>query len=163
MERPEHVFTAARDGDGEAMRRLARKAYQPYVARIGREPAPMVADYETIAASGDALLVWRENDVVGMLVTRLEAHSLFLENIAVDPGLQGSGLGSRLLAEAERMARRSGADTIRLYTNEAMVENLDFYRRRGYEETHRAVEEGYNRVYFEKRFSGLDFSTGAGP
>ncbi len=31
--------------DLDAVRRIARAAYAPYVPRIGREPAPMVADF----------------------------------------------------------------------------------------------------------------------
>ena len=144
-------FDHARPGDGDAMRQLARKAYGMYVDRIGREPAPMTADYEIIAATGKALLVWRDKDLVGMLVTSIEEHTVLIENIAVSPDMQGSGLGSTLLAEAERIAHGIGGDEVRLYTNEAMVENLAFYARRGYVETHRAEEEGYRRVYFSKR------------
>lgn len=40
---------------------------------------------------------------------------------------------------------------IRLCTNEAMTENLAYYLRMGYPETHRAVENGYHRVFFTKR------------
>ena len=39
---------------------------------------------------------------------------------------------------------------VRLYTNEAMTENLTFYPRHGYRETGRAVEHGFRRVYFSK-------------
>jgi hypothetical protein len=42
---------------------------------------------------------------------------------------------------------------IRLYTNEAMTENLDYYPRRGYRETHRATQDGYQRVFFSKALS----------
>jgi hypothetical protein len=39
---------------------------------------------------------------------------------------------------------------IRLYTNEAMTENLDRCPRRGYHETHRSTQNGYQRVFFSK-------------
>lgn len=133
------------------MRHLAREAYQTYVDRMGREPAPMTSDYEAIAASGDALLAWRGNDLIGMLVTRPEKSMLLIENIAVAPVMQGSGLGSELLIKAERIARETGRYEVCLYTNARMVENLAFYTHRGYVETHRIVEEGYNRVYFTKQ------------
>ena len=45
----------------------------------------------------------------------------------------------------------SDCAAVTLYTNEAMVENLQLYPRLGYVETGRGVEEGYRRVYFEKR------------
>ena len=145
------LFASARAGDSDAMRRLARTTYAVYVARIGREPAPMTSDYEAVAASGDALLVWRGEDLVGMLVTRLEENALLIENIAVSPDAQGSGLGSALLFEAERIARSKGRGEVRLYTNEAMTENLAFYLRRGFQETHRTIEDGYRRVHFAKQ------------
>ncbi|MFI5062035.1 MAG: GNAT family N-acetyltransferase, partial [Actinomycetales bacterium] len=69
----------------------------------------------------------------------------------VAPVMQGSGLGSELLIKAERIARETGRYEVCLYTNARMVENLAFYTHRGYVETHRIVEEGYNRVYFTKQ------------
>lgn len=31
-----------------------------------------------------------------------------------------------------------------------MTENLDFYTKRGFEETHRAIDDAYRRVYFRR-------------
>jgi hypothetical protein len=50
--------------------------------------------------------------------------------------------------------RRLRLPEIRLYTNEAMTENLAYYPRRGYTETHRAAEDGFNRVFFRKPVPG---------
>jgi GNAT superfamily N-acetyltransferase len=55
-----------------------------------------------------------------------------------------------LLALAEEQARGLGLGEIRLYTNEAMTENLAYYPRHGYAETHRAEQDGFNRVFFRK-------------
>ena len=46
---------AAAPEDLDAIRRIARAAYAPYVPRIGREPAPMVADFAAAIAAGQ---VW---------------------------------------------------------------------------------------------------------
>src|SRR4051812_46433136 len=132
------------------MRALARSAYARYLERIGREPAPMTADYESIASSGRALLARRGAAVIGMLVTSLEESALLVENLAVLPEARGAGVGSLLLQRAEDLARAAGRTEIRLYTNEAMVENLAYYRRRGFVETHRAAHEGFRRVFFTK-------------
>jgi hypothetical protein len=35
-----------------------------------------------------------------------------------------------------------------------MTENLACYPRRGYTQTHRAVEDGFNRVFFRKLVPG---------
>jgi hypothetical protein len=47
----------------------------------------------------------------------------------------------------------SHACEIRLYTNEAMTENLAYYIRHGYAETHRAGQDGFHRVFFRKPIS----------
>ena len=61
------------------------------------------------------------------------------------------GIGGSLIRFCEAEARRSGAEVVTLYTNEMMVENLTLYPRLGYVETGRRREDGFDRVYFEKR------------
>lgn len=139
--------------DAAAMGRIAAAAYDVYVPRIGRPPAPMLADYPTIAAGGHAWVAEHAGRLVGFVVLEpTEAH-LVLENVAVDPASQGLGVGGRLLRLAEDRARELGLAEVRLYTNEAMSENLSYYPRRGYRETHRAVQDGYRRVFFTKPIS----------
>lgn len=110
----------------------------------------MTVDYVAVASAGGATLACFNGRLIGMLQLREDDRTLFIENIAVAPAAQGLGLGSILLYEAERVARASGLSEIRLHTNVAMVENLLFYVRRGYQETRRAVEDGYHRVHFVK-------------
>jgi GNAT superfamily N-acetyltransferase len=64
--------------------------------------------------------------------------------------VQGRGIGVRLLDLAEDHARSLHLGEVRLYTNEAMTENLSYYPRHGYAETHRAEQDGFRRVYFRK-------------
>ncbi|WP_438941853.1 GNAT family N-acetyltransferase [Naasia lichenicola] len=144
---------AATAGDADAMRALAHAAYEMYVERIGRAPAPMGADYDEVAASGTATLAWNGPTLAGMLVAELAEDALLIENLAVEPRYQGTGLGSRLLEQAEHLAHEQGRSRVRLYTNEAMTENLTFYPRRGYVEYDRREEHGFRRVYFEKRLT----------
>lgn len=73
-----------------------------------------------------------------------------MDDVAVAPDPQGVGVGSRLLRLAEERAHARGLPEVRSYTNEAMVENLDYYHRRGYRETHRGTQDGYRRVFFTK-------------
>jgi ribosomal protein S18 acetylase RimI-like enzyme len=88
---------------------------------------------------------------VALIVLRPDEDALFVENIAVDPLVQGKGHGRALLAFAEAEARRLGLSALRLYTNAAMTENLAYYPRLGFRETDRREEDGYRRVFFEKR------------
>jgi GNAT superfamily N-acetyltransferase len=136
--------------DIDALRAVAIAAYQGYVARIGRRPAPMTADYAK-AVHDDRVWVAVDDDmVVGLAVLVPQQDHLLLDNIAVSPSAQGHGVGSRLLALAEEHARRHGVSEVRLYTNEAMTENLAYYPQRGYVETHRAEQDGFRRVFFRK-------------
>jgi ribosomal protein S18 acetylase RimI-like enzyme len=106
-----------------------------YAAALGHSRVWMLA-------SGDAVL--------GALVTEERTDHLLLEMIAVAPGPQGTGCGRLLLERAESDAVELGLTEVRLYTNEAMTENLSFYPRHGYRETGRRVEDGFRRVYFSK-------------
>lgn len=136
--------------DLPALVAIVRAAYEPYIERIGREPAPMSADYAAIIHAGDAWVAERDGESVGLIVLRSADEHLLVENIAVAPTAQGLGVGARLLAFADTEAARRGLPELRLYTNQLMTENLTYYPRRGYRETHRGQSEGFDRVYFSK-------------
>jgi ribosomal protein S18 acetylase RimI-like enzyme len=142
---------AAGTGDVAAIETVVREAYAGYVPLIGREPAPMTADYGSVVAAGEAWVAERDGTVVGVLVLRSEGRSLLLENVAVSPGYQGQGIGRTLISFAEQRGTELGLQEVTLYTNERMRENLRLYPRLGYEETGRRTEDGYARVFFRKR------------
>jgi GNAT superfamily N-acetyltransferase len=144
------IIRRAGPDDATALAEVARRSYAPSVERIGRPPAPMTADYEAVVARGDTFLVERDAIAIALLVLEPMTDHLLLENVAVVPEEQGTGVGKQLLMLAEQEARRLGLPEVRLYTNAAMTENLSYYPRHGYEETHRAVKEGFDRVFFVK-------------
>ncbi len=148
----QHVLTVrkAAPDDVPALRAVAAAAYAPYLDRIGRPPAPVSADYGAAVARGDVWVAVGANGVMGLLVLVVRPDHLLLENIAVHPAAQRSGVGARLLARAEDEAAALSLTEIRLYTNAAMTENLAYYPRHGYVQTHRAVQDGYSRVFFAK-------------
>jgi GNAT superfamily N-acetyltransferase len=140
----------AGSGDVEAVTAVVRDAYLRYVSRIGREPAPMGADYAALVA---AELVWIAvvgDEVIGVLVLRPGTGAMLLENVAVAPAWQRRGVGRALIGFAEDRARAVGAQEVTLYTNELMTENLALYPALGYEETGRRSEAGFRRVFFRK-------------
>ena len=55
-----------------------------------------------------------------------------LHQLAVDPSMQGSGLGSRLLLHGESRAAAAGASALALDTAEGAHGLIAFYERRGY-------------------------------
>lgn len=117
----------------------------------------MNADYERLITDGDVWVGDDDGRVIGVLVIRPAIDALELENVAVDPGLQGAGHGRALIAFAESRALDLGLTAVELYTNEAMVENLQLYPRLGYVETERRLEEGYRRVFFRKTLDARSF------
>jgi len=140
----------ATPGDAPAVTECVRAAYAGYVARIGREPAPMTADYAALIGAGEVWLTRADDEVAGVLVLRPQPPALLVENVAVAPGHQGRGLGRALMAFAEDHARAEGLGEVVLYTNERMTENLRFYPALGYVETGRGVQDGYARVFYGK-------------
>lgn len=144
----------ATPSDVDALRSLAVAAYERYIPRIGRPPAPMVADYDRAVADGHVWVAEDGGAIVGLIVLVLEPDQLLIENVAVAPARHGQGLGTRLLAFADQVAREHGRGRVRLYTHETMTENIAFYPRRGYVETHRETEQGRRRVFFSKDLSG---------
>lgn len=131
--------------------RVVEAAYEGYVARIGGRPAPMDADYAALVERGEVWVAEEDNAVVGVLVLRISDDAALLENVAVRPDRQRAGIGTRLIRLAEAMTLERGLRGIDLYTNAAMTENLEYYRRLGFEETRRAVEGGFDRVYLTRR------------
>jgi N-acetylglutamate synthase-like GNAT family acetyltransferase len=111
----------------------------------------VTADYAAQVARGQVWVAELSGTIVGLLVLVARPDHLLLENVAVDPALQARGIGARLLATAEEQAAALGLSEIRLYTNVAMTENLSYYPRHGYAQTHRAREDGFDRIYFSKR------------
>jgi ribosomal protein S18 acetylase RimI-like enzyme len=136
--------------DAEAVAACVRAAYAHYVPRIGREPAPMGANYPALIAAGAVWVAEEDGEVAGVLVLHPQPPALLVENVAVRPAFQGRGLGRALMRFAEERARAAGLEETVLYTNERMTENLRFYPALGYAETGRGEQDGFARVFFRK-------------
>lgn len=142
--------------DLPAIKSCAEAAYQIYVHKIGRKPAPMVADFEDAIKKRIifvARLTQTSTDIAGFVVFFKRGDHIHLENIAVDPQAQGNGVGRALISFVEQSAQAAGCKAIELYTNEKMTENLSLYPKLGYEEIERRQEDGFSRVYFRKEIS----------
>ncbi len=144
----------ARAADAAGIAACARAAYAIYVERIGREPAPMVADFPGQIADGLVAVLEESDDLLGFIVHFPRDEDYFIENVALDPRAQGRGLGRRIMAWVEEQARAAGQTRLRLYTNVKMTENIPFYEGLGFVEEGRVVEDGFHRVYFVKDLAG---------
>ena len=147
------AIVPAAAADVPHIRALVDVAYGKWVPLIGRKPAPMLAKYDALVTAGKVWVLRDDGTIAGVLVLHSEPDHLLIENVCVVPERQGEGIGTRLLAFAEAQAHRRGYGDVRLYTNVKFAENIAYYRRHGYEETHRGGQDGFERVYMRKHLT----------
>jgi GNAT superfamily N-acetyltransferase len=108
----------------------------------------MADDYAGRIQAGEAFVTG--DPIHGLIVLIDEPDHLLLDNIAVAPASHGQGIGRALLQFADSEARRRGYAELRLYTHQLMTENIALYARSGWQETARATQNGFPRVFFRK-------------
>ena len=98
-----------------------------------RKPLGMEYTPEQLAAEYDQkhIVACNENGVIlGYLnLTPLDASTVKMRQVAVDPGLQGKGVGTTMVQASEAFARRMGFRQMVLHARETAV---PFYLRLGY-------------------------------
>ena len=138
--------------DAVTVRELTRAAYAKWVPVLGREPRPMIADYD--AALRDHLidLLQVGGEAVALIEMAPKADHLLIVNVAVVSAQQGRGHGRALMAHAEEVARSLNLREMRLYTNALFAENLRLYSRLGYRVDREEVHPQFGgTVYMSKR------------
>ena len=140
----------ANHNDLDNIRQCAIAAYSLYIKRIGKDPAPMIADFATAISNDTVFIILLDSKFAGFVIFFQRGDHLHLENIAVEPNFQGKKLGYSLINFVETSALEQGLVAVELYTNAKMYENLILYPRLGYIKTAEYVENGFERVYFRK-------------
>jgi amino-acid N-acetyltransferase len=82
---------------------------------------------------GHYVVIREDADLVGLAGLEVYGSQALLRGVAVDPALQGEGLGTQLVVAAEDLARRMGVEVLFLITTTAQ----GFFVQLGYEETDR--------------------------
>jgi ribosomal protein S18 acetylase RimI-like enzyme len=126
------ILRRATQADAMSVRDLTRAAYAKWVPVLGREPLPMVADYEVAIRDHVVTLLYLDGQLAAMIEMRPEAGHLLIVNVAVSPAHQGRGHGRTLLAHAEELTRLLGLEELRLYTSARLTGNVRLYERVGY-------------------------------
>ena len=148
-------------GDAGELLTLQRAAYASEAQLYGDPHLPaLVQTYDELlhelssgsgGVHGHAALHGQR--LVGAVRVHERDGRLDIARLTVAPDLQGRGIGSRLLQEAEE---RSGAHTAALFTGHLSVANLRLYHRHGYTETHRTpLRAGITLIHLAKRLRGL--------
>ncbi len=100
--------------------------------------------------AGEIYVATRSGSIVGFISACPNYEHLFVAAIAVQPPHQRQGIGSRLLAFAEKFAAERGLDFVSLYSDGLNLSNTRFYTYRGYYETDRTEGPDFLRVYYSK-------------
>jgi len=94
-------------------------------------------EYKLRRDEGPFLVVESDGAVIGTALGRWDGRRAWVHRVAVAPGRQSKGLGTRLMAEVESRLRELGARSAALLVNRERAEVVRLYRRLGYE-----IEEG---------------------
>jgi len=74
----------------------------------------------------------REGQIVATAMAGYDGHRGWINYLAVSPALQGSGLGRRIMEEAEARLRALGCPKINLQVRTSNTQVIAFYERIGY-------------------------------
>lgn len=144
------VLRVATPDDGPKLAEIAREAYGKYLDLVDEPPAPLLLDYEEIAALGRTHVAEAPGELLGMVTIETDGSYVILRNLAVRPACQGKGIGRTMVDLVEGMARARRLRGVRLWTRAEMSDNIAFYRRLGYVLTHSEQNEKAHRVFFCK-------------
>ena len=91
---------------------------------------------EIINNPKNTILKFTENDkIIGSVLLVQKEHQLYLGMLTVSPELQNSGIGKKMLAEAEVFAKSLGLSSIVMTVISVREELISWYKRHGYVDT----------------------------
>ena len=129
--------------DADSLAILTDRAYNNNVSRLGFEPKPMITNHLGWIEDGHVWVLQDDHTLIGSIVFLQDDHELQVYSLAVDPDRQGRGYGRLLMKVAEDQAEMLGLNSVMLYTNEKMTENIRFYEKLGYERYGRQQHENH--------------------
>jgi GNAT superfamily N-acetyltransferase len=143
------------DDAGEVMT-LQRAAFVQEALIYGTPNMPpltqTLAEVEAELQVNDGCVAHLGTRMVGAVRARRDGELLLIGRLSIAPDVQGRGIGSRLLAAAERAGREAGATEAELFTGSLSEANLRLYEREGYRESQRVDgDDGIQQVFLRKK------------
>jgi GNAT superfamily N-acetyltransferase len=134
--------------DWERVRALILAAFAYMETRINPPSSALRLTTQSMKADADKgalLLAERSGDLVGCVFAQVKSDALYIGKLAVRPGLQGAGIGRKLVDAARDEARRRGLGILELQTRIELVENHATFARMGFVKTGEDAHEGFDR------------------
>ena len=147
------IVRPAAKGDAAAVLACVSAAFEMYIDRIGKPPAPMLHDYRTLIEERSVWVAELGDVIEGVLVQFETPDGFYIDTVASSPRVRGTGIGRALLQFSEQEAIRRGYSSVYLCTNSRMTENQAFYPSIGYVEYERKRDSGYDRIFYRKRLA----------
>ena len=134
--------------DWERVRTLVLDAFAYMDSRINPPSSALRLTAQSMKADADKgalLLAERAGEIVGCVFAQMKGDALYIGKLAVRPGLQGAGIGRKLVDAARDEARRRGLAMLELQTRVELVENHATFARMGFVKTAETAHEGFDR------------------
>ncbi|UYQ60759.1 GNAT family N-acetyltransferase [Streptomyces peucetius] len=152
-------YRDAVEADVEVLVALIESAYRGDSSRAGWTTEADILEgqrtdpegvLEVITTPGSRLMtVERDGEVVACCQLEHRGEAAYFGMFAVRPGLQGAGLGRRIIAEAERSVRETwGVTQMHMTVITAREDLISWYERRGYRRTGRTTPFPYGDERF---------------
>ncbi len=135
--------------DLDTIAALQTAAYVPNEVIIERPSLPRIADFRAMIHTHEFWLVFGETDLAAVLMLDPAEH-FSIWSIAVAPAGQARGLGNGLMAFAETRAAELGYREVRLFTNEKLTRQINWYTSLGFQKTHVEVMPDRRAVHMAK-------------
>jgi predicted N-acetyltransferase YhbS len=134
--------------ESAAVAALIQTAFEEYRGRLIPESGALRETAETIAgAFADHAVIVAETGgtLVGCVLATRQGENLYVGRIAVRPDFRRHGIAGRLLAEAERHARTTGARALTLGVRVALPGNFRFFAAHGFREVGREAHPSFDQ------------------
>lgn len=134
--------------DWEPVRALILDAFGYMENRINPPSSALRLTTQSMMADADKgalLLAERAGEIVGCVFAQVKGDALYIGKLAVRPGLQGAGIGRKLVDAAREEARRRSLGMLELQTRVELTENHATFARMGFVKTAETAHEGFDR------------------
>jgi GNAT superfamily N-acetyltransferase len=128
-------------------------AYRDYIPLLGKTPPTFLEDFDSHVELGNLWLLDHNGSIDAMVVLTPSDNHMLLQTMAVDPNLQGQGLGQLLLQFAEYKTLECGFHDLRLYTNSLMTRNVKIYSKWGFRQIGIESYKWGERIHMRKIIS----------